>query len=193
VVFVSGLVGYVYGYNQKPNVTTNPVVVTTSATSSTASNAFISLQNQIELVAEQASDAVVNIQTESITYDFWFQAVPSQGLGSGFFISSDGYILTNNHVVEGARSITVITRDGKRYSAKVVGTDQLSDLAVLKIDITGAKYLSFRSTESVKVGEFVVAIGNPLGLSHSVTWCAFSKREKYPGTQWCAHCGHAPD
>jgi len=178
VVFVSGLVGYVYGYNQKPNVTTNPVVVTTSATSSTASNAFISLQNQIELVAEQASDAVVNIQTESITYDFWFQAVPSQGLGSGFFISSDGYILTNNHVVEGARSITVITRDGKRYSAKVVGTDQLSDLAVLKIDITGAKYLSFRSTESVKVGEFVVAIGNPLGLSHSVTFGVLSAKER---------------
>jgi len=122
---------------------------------------------------------VVNIQTESISYDLWFQAVPSQGLGSGFFISSDGYVLTNNHVIEGARSITVITRDGKRYTAKVVGSDQLSDLAVLKVDISGAKFLSFRSTDTVKVGEFVVAIGNPLGLSHSVTLVCFRKRAKY--------------
>jgi len=178
VVFVSGLVGYAYGYSQKPDVTTGPVVVTTSETSSTASNLLVSLQNQIELVADRASDAVVNIQTESISYDFWFQAVPSQGLGSGFFISSDGYVLTNNHVIEGARSITVITRDGKRYTAKVVGSDQLSDLAVLKVDVSGAKFLSFRSTDTVKVGEFVVAIGNPLGLSHSVTFGVLSAKER---------------
>lgn len=178
VVFVSGLVGYAYGYSQKPDVTTGPVVVTTSETSSTASNLLVSLQNQIELVADRASDAVVNIQTESISYDLWFQAVPSQGLGSGFFISSDGYVLTNNHVIEGARSITVITRDGKRYTAKVVGSDQLSDLAVLKVDISGAKFLSFRSTDTVKVGEFVVAIGNPLGLSHSVTFGVLSAKER---------------
>jgi len=74
----SGLVGYAYGYSQKPDVTTGPVVVTTSETSSTASNLLVSLQNQIELVADRASDAVVNIQTESISYDLWFQAVPSQ-------------------------------------------------------------------------------------------------------------------
>jgi len=178
VVFVSGLVGYAYGYSQKPDVTAGPVVVTTSETSSTASNLLVSLQNQIELVADRASDAVVNIQTESISYDFWFQAVPSQGLGSGFFISSDGYVLTNNHVIEGARSITVITRDGKRYTAKVVGSDQLSDLAVLKVDVSGAKFLSFRSTDTVKVGEFVVAIGNPLGLSHSVTFGVLSAKER---------------
>jgi len=81
-------------------------------------------------------------------------------------------------VIEGARSITVITRDGKRYTAKVVGSDQLSDLAVLKVDISGAKFLSFRSTDTVKVGEFVVAIGNPLGLSHSVTFGVLSAKSE---------------
>jgi len=121
---------------------------------------------------------VVNIQTESISYDLWFQAVPSQGLGSGFFISSDGYVLTNNHVIEGARSITVITRDGKRYTAKVVGSDQLSDLAVLKVDISGAKFLSFRSTDTVKVGEFVVAIGNPLDLAIQLHLVCFPQKSE---------------
>jgi serine protease Do len=176
VIFASGFIGYTYGYNQKPvAVTSSPVAVTTSLTST---DTISDLQSQIESVAAEASDAVVNIQTESMSYNFFYQPVPTEGLGSGFFISSDGYILTNNHVIEGANNITVITRDGKKYSAKVVGADQLSDLAVLKINVSGVKYLTFRSTDSVRVGEFVLAIGNPLGLSYSVTFGVLSAKER---------------
>ncbi|WP_018963548.1 S1C family serine protease [Coprothermobacter platensis] len=175
MLFASGFVGYTYGYNQKPAVSSSPVAVTTSYTSTSS---ISDLQSQIETVAAEASDAVVNIQTESMSYNFFYQPVPSEGLGSGFFISSDGYILTNNHVIDGASNITVITRDGKKYSAKVVGSDQLSDLAVLKINVSGVKYLTFRSTDSTRVGEFVLAIGNPLGLSYSVTFGVLSAKER---------------
>lgn len=89
--------------------------------------------------------------------------------GSGVFITSDGYILTNNHVVEKADDIQVITFDKKEYKAKVIGTDPTTDLAVIKIDGEGFKPVYFANMDNIRVGEFVIAVGNPLGLHSTVT------------------------
>src|SRR5690348_14975417 len=91
------------------------------------------------------------------------------GVGSGFFISADGYAVTNNHVVDHASSVEVTTDDGKIYSAKVIGTDPKTDLALIKVD--GRNDFAFANfeTEKARVGDWVVAVGNPYGLGGTVT------------------------
>jgi serine protease Do len=91
------------------------------------------------------------------------------GLGSGFFISGDGYIVTNNHVVDNATEVAVIMNDGTELSAKVIGRDDKTDLALLKVDDgRDFKYVTF-SDEKPRVGDWVLAVGNPFGLGGSVT------------------------
>jgi serine protease Do len=98
------------------------------------------------------------------------QPHPMQGSGSGVIMSQDGYILTNNHVVEGAKEVTVTMADSQVYKAKVVGHDPKTDLAVLKIDPKAALPVApMGNSTDLKVGEWVVAIGNPFGLGHTVT------------------------
>jgi len=94
---------------------------------------------------------------------------PAVSLGSGFVISSDGYILTNHHVVEGADEIVVRFVDRNEYTAEVVGSDRRSDLALLKIDASGLPTLKFGDSEQLRVGNWVVAIGSPFGLDYSAT------------------------
>ena len=89
--------------------------------------------------------------------------------GTGFFISPDGYLVTNNHVVEKAVEVTVTTLNEKQYKAKVIGTDPETDMALLKVDADNLPFAEFGSSEALNVGEWVLAIGNPLGLSHTVT------------------------
>jgi serine protease Do len=91
--------------------------------------------------------------------------------GSGFFISEDGYVVTNNHVVEGGTEFTVVTDSGKEIDAKLVGTDPRTDLAVLKADPNGEKftYVDFADDAKIRVGDWVVAVGNPFGLGGTVT------------------------
>jgi serine protease Do len=93
----------------------------------------------------------------------------TQSLGSGFIISQDGYILTNNHVVENASEITVILHNEKTYSAKVIGTDPKTDLALIKIDAKGLPTVRLGDSDKLQVGEWVMAIGNPFGLAETVT------------------------
>jgi serine protease Do len=90
-------------------------------------------------------------------------------LGSGFIVSPDGYVVTNNHVIREADEIEVRLEDGRFFKAKVVGTDERSDLALLKIDATGLPTTKFGSSENLKIGEWVLAIGSPFGFEHSVT------------------------
>lgn len=92
-----------------------------------------------------------------------------QGSGSGFVISSDGYIITNNHVIENAVDIKVSFSDGSVEKAELKGTDPSTDVAVIRIFGSGQKALSFANSDSLKVGQIAIAIGNPLGLQHSVT------------------------
>lgn len=89
--------------------------------------------------------------------------------GSGFIISADGYVLTNNHVVEDAAKVEVELNDERKFTAKVVGTDPESDVAVLKIDAKKLPFVALADSDTLEVGEWVLAIGNPLGLSHTVT------------------------
>ncbi len=93
------------------------------------------------------------------------------GQGSGFFISDDGYLVTNNHVVQDGSEFTVVMDDGTEYDAKLIGTDARTDLAVLKVDAANHKftYVEFGDDSQVRVGEWVVAVGNPFGLGGSVT------------------------
>ncbi len=90
-------------------------------------------------------------------------------LGSGFLISADGYVLTNHHVVDGADEVKVKLSDRREFKAKVIGSDEQSDVAVLKISATGLPYLRSGDSKALKPGQWVVAIGSPFGLDHSVT------------------------
>lgn len=92
-----------------------------------------------------------------------------RGQGSGFIVSADGYILTNNHVVKDADKITVKMSDDKELQAKVIGTDPASDIAVIKVDANNLPAVELGDSDTLKVGEWVLAIGNPFGLSHTVT------------------------
>jgi len=139
-------------------------------------------------VVEKTSPAVVRIEAEVKTKaqpmqfpgdDELFKQfqIPQQnqrpqiqrGLGSGVLVSADGTIMTNNHVVEGAEKITVQMSDNKTFDAKIVGTDRPSDLAVIKIDAQNLPYLTLGDSDTVRVGDIVLAIGNPLGIGQTVT------------------------
>ena len=97
------------------------------------------------------------------------QAPRQSGLGSGVIVSTDGYILTNNHVIDNADAIHVDLTDGRTLDAKVIGTDKPSDLAVLKINATDLHPLALGNSDAVEVGDVVLAVGNPLGLGQTVT------------------------
>lgn len=97
------------------------------------------------------------------------QEYHSIAYGTGFFISSDGYILTNNHIVENAIKVAVFSIEGNEYKAKIVGTDSKSDLALLKVDDKKLPFVHLGDSVQLKVGEWVLAIGNPLGMEHTVT------------------------
>jgi Do/DeqQ family serine protease len=94
-------------------------------------------------------------------YSFGFPNRPKQGAGSGVIISDDGYIVTNNHVVEFADEVTILTHDEKEYEAQIVGRDPSTDIALLKIDAENLPTLQYGNSEDVKVGEWVLAVGNP--------------------------------
>ena len=91
------------------------------------------------------------------------------GQGSGFITSSDGYILTNHHVVDGVSTLTVIMPDKREFKAKVIGSDERSDVAVIKVDATDLPFLKMANSDKLRVGEWVMAVGSPFGLKNTVT------------------------
>ena len=126
----------------------------------------------VSAVSDKVAPAVVsvsNISTEYYLFDK--QQEVEKGIGSGVIISEDGYIITNYHVIEGAEKIVTGLSDGSQVEAKVVGCDQRSDLAVLKIEKSGLSYLAFADSDQIKVGQLAIAIGNPGGsnFARSVT------------------------
>lgn len=132
-------------------------------------------------VAAASIDAVVHIRTEMTQmtplYQSFFGMIIPQGVqrqkysayGSGVIITTDGYILTNNHVVQDAEAITVTLNDRRELPARLVGNDPATDLAVIKIETTGLTYLPFGNSDLVRIGEPVLAIGNPFNLTSTVT------------------------
>ncbi|MEO6030606.1 MAG: trypsin-like peptidase domain-containing protein [Burkholderiaceae bacterium] len=136
--------------------------------------------------AKRASPAVVsitaskaparNLQSDDPFFRFFFgeraqrmQQAPQVGLGSGVLVSTDGYLLTNNHVIEGADDIEVQLSDGRQARAKIVGTDPESDVAVLKIELDQLPAITFGDADHLQVGDVVLAIGNPFGVGQTVT------------------------
>jgi S1-C subfamily serine protease len=121
-------------------------------------------------VVGQVAEAVVHIQVLKSVDD---RRTKEQRLapasGSGFLISTDGYLVTNDHVIVNAKEIKVSLADGRTVNAELKGTDPSTDIAVLKIYETGLKALSFADSESLQPGQIAIAIGNPLGLQHTVT------------------------
>lgn len=122
-------------------------------------------------VVAKVKPSVVAINTEVITYDFFNQPSTQEGAGSGWIIDENGYIVTNNHVIEGAESITVTLDDGRIFSVDIntVATDPLTDLAILKIDTENLPAVSVGDSNELRVGDWVVAIGNSLGERISAT------------------------
>ena len=94
--------------------------------------------------------------------------------GSGVIISADGYIVTNNHVVDGADELTVTLNDNKEYSARIIGADATTDLALIKIDGKQLPAIVIANSDDVKIGEWVLAVGNPLGLTEQYRYCWYS-------------------
>ena len=130
-------------------------------------------------VAAKVADAVVEISTESVTTSNYMQQYVTEGAGSGVIVSSDGTILTCNHVIEGANKITVRLRSGESYDATVVAADDASDVAVLKIEATGLTAAPMGDSDALSVGEQTIVIGNPLGaLGGSITTGILSASER---------------
>lgn len=135
----------------------------------TTQNATVSTGDLTDIVAG-IENTVVEVYTESVSYSAFYGEYVTGGAGSGVIYSSDGYIITNNHVIENARSINVKLHDGTEYTATLVATDEETDLAVIKIDAKGLQRAVLGDSEKLKVGEGVIAIGNPLGtLGGTVT------------------------
>ena len=140
---------------------------------------LVDIQSQVEEIANKISPAVVKIvSTTQIIDPFFFQIIPQQGLGSGVIIRSDGLILTNNHVIADATKIEVTLSNGKTYKGEVLGTDPTSDLALVKINASDLPTATLGDSSKAKVGEFVIAIGNPYGLDHTVTFGVISAVER---------------
>ena len=130
----------------------------------------IDKQLSVGEVAQIAAPSVVEITTEAVTTSMFMGQYVTEGAGSGVIISEDGYIVTNHHVIDGATKISIRTNDGKSYTAQLIGTDAETDLAVLKVEATGLSAAVIGEYEDCKVGDTVVAIGNPLGeLGGTVT------------------------
>lgn len=133
--------------------------------------------------AERTVHGVVHIKTFFTTtqvsyanpFDLFFGGnggqyrQPQEATGSGVIISNDGYILTNNHVVANAEKVEVTLSDNKKYTGKVIGTDPSTDLALVKVDATGLPFIPFGNSDDVRVGQWVLAVGNPFNLTSTVT------------------------
>jgi len=145
------------------------------------------VETDFTVAAEKSINAVVNITAKSMRttnqqadiFEYFFgfngqqapkqQQQPEVGYGSGVIISSDGYIVTNNHVVNGADEITVTLNERTEYPAKVIGTDENTDVALIKIEATNLPSIPFGNSDNLKVGQWVMAVGNPMNLGTTVT------------------------
>lgn len=167
IAVLAGSIGGVLGVNAAGGDFFNRVQLVSST--STIQRA----PDSVAGIAQRVLPSVVSISTRTLS---------GAGTGSGFVIDSNGYILTNNHVISNAAqsggSIQVSLSDGTFYSAKVIGRDASYDLAVLKINASGLKALQFGDSDAVAVGDLVIAIGSPLGLSGTVTTGIISAKNR---------------
>src|SRR5437868_1650111 len=125
-------------------------------------------QNNIS-VYKRNIPSIVNVTSRAVTFDFFYGLVPQEGQGSGFIIDKDGHILTNYHVIADARQVEVTLYNRKKYRAKIVGTDRAHDLAIVQIEAPNLTPAVLGDSRNLQVGQKVYAIGNPFGLSGTLT------------------------
>jgi len=192
--FLAGAVFFAlsFGFLQKTvnnEPTISPAVARAeSVTTPVAPSSFVTIVRRVK-------PAVVKVISESIVerrsmfgddfFDQFFNTPRRQekrsGEGSGFFISADGYILTNNHVVKDAVKVKIFNIDKEEFTAKIIGTDPKTDLALLKVNAKDATYINLGDSDSVEVGEWVLAIGNPFGQDLTVTSGIISAKGRHLG------------
>lgn len=172
IVGIAGGVGgnYLYGIISPSSASGANVVMYKTVTLKDQSGNDVTQTLSVGEIADAAKDSVVEITTEGVTTGNFMMQYVTEGAGSGVILTQDGYIVTNNHVISDATSISVRTTDGTSYKAKIVGSDEKTDLAVLKIEAENLSFATFGDFSACKVGDTVVAIGNPLGqLGGTVT------------------------
>lgn len=171
-ILCSGALGFGGGYlANNMNKTSSGSININKVEASNTSSSGKSTANTTSDIVKKTADSVVEIATEGVKTGSFAQQYVVKGAGSGVIISEDGYIITNYHVIEGANSVTVTLRDGKTsYTAAVIGSDSDNDIALLKVDAKGLSPATFGDSSTLAVGDYVVAIGNPLGeLGGTVT------------------------
>lgn len=167
-IILSAIVGFGAGY--AGSHLSNNTDITIKQETQKAKSGTIQVTDVSDIV-EKCKDSVVEITTESVSSgNSIFGQYVSQGAGSGVIISEDGYIVTNNHVVNNATSLKVTTTDGIEFDAKIIGTDSQTDLAVIKIEAQNLLAATLGDSDTLQVGDPAIAIGNPLGeLGGTVT------------------------
>jgi S1-C subfamily serine protease len=131
---------------------------------------LLELESKFVEVVEKVVDCVVSVSTTRLARTQLSRVVPVKGQGSGVILSDTGFIVTNAHVIEGARDVDITLHDGRSFKAVVVGESKVRDLAILKIDAEGLQPIEMGNSGELKVGQFVIAVGNPLGLGSTVTF-----------------------
>ncbi|WP_319422760.1 HhoA/HhoB/HtrA family serine endopeptidase [Pleurocapsa sp. FMAR1] len=173
-----------------PHSVANESAESSTVTKDESGQAAIALpQNYVSNVVQQVGDSVVRIDAsrtvptnaspllkDPVFRQFFGSQIPNipsqqvqRGVGSGFVVSSDGLIVTNAHVVDGSDKVEVTLKDGRTFKGKVMGTDSLTDVAVIKIEADGLPAVTFADSDRLQPGEWAIAIGNPLGLDNTVT------------------------
>jgi serine protease Do len=197
LMVIAGAFAAVWAYStffDKPQVVTitekQPIKYATLAADSN-----VSLPD-LTFAAEKSIHSVVHIATQSMRGGGWSSGNPffdeffglrnqqpqiAQGFGSGVIISADGYIITNNHVIESAQNIKVILNDKREFEAKLVGADPSTDIALLKVEAKDLQFLTYGNSNDLKLGEWVLAVGNPFNLTSTVTAGIISARSRNLG------------
>lgn len=171
-ILCSAALGFGGGYlANNMNKTSSGSININKVEASNTSSSGKSTANTTSDIVKKTADSVVEIATEGVKTGSFAQQYVVKGAGSGVIISEDGYIITNHHVIDGANSVTVTLRDGNTsYTAAVIGSDSDNDIALLKVDAKGLTPATFGDSSKLAVGDYVVAIGNPLGeLGGTVT------------------------
>lgn len=184
LAFVMGLIGsgtglLIFHSTEKNNTNAQNTQNTLSTNVKNVNLRNVSEVTDFTQAANNSLDAVVHIKTEYYDksddplYNFFFGKPNTmqilKGSGSGVIISNDGYIVTNNHVIDNASNITVILNNKDEYEAKLIGTDKSTDIALLKIDADSLKTIQFGNSDDLQIGQWVLAIGNPFNLTSTVT------------------------
>ncbi|MDI9540670.1 MAG: trypsin-like peptidase domain-containing protein [Bacillota bacterium] len=169
-ILVSTISSYVTAKLVLRNVENKTIVIEQPNQNTTSPTVITSDKIDISEVVNNIKDTIVEVYTESTKFSSFYGEYITEGAGSGVIYSSDGYIITNNHVVENATNITVVLTSKEQYKAQIVASDLVSDIAVLKIEAEGLKVATIGDSDQIKVGQMCIAIGNPLGtLGGTVT------------------------